>query len=74
MVTPPRLLKRLLSAGQRGRLTRLMVATDFSMRAELALARALRLPWETGLRSCSPCLELVPGRALRATCPWRGAA
>lgn len=44
MVTPPRFLKRLLSASQKGRLTRLMVATDFSMCADLALARALRLP------------------------------
>lgn len=43
-VTPPRFLKRLLSASQKGRLTRLMVATDFSMCADLALARALRLP------------------------------
>lgn len=41
---PPRFLKRLLSASQKGRLTRLMVATDFSMCADLALARALRLP------------------------------
>jgi nucleotide-binding universal stress UspA family protein len=43
-VTPPPFLKRLLHASQKGRLTRLMVATDFSMCADLALARALRLP------------------------------
>ena len=41
---PPPFLKRLLHASQRGRLTRLMVATDFSLCADLALARALRLP------------------------------
>jgi nucleotide-binding universal stress UspA family protein len=44
MVAPPPFLKRLWHASQRGRLTRLMVATDFSMCADLALARALRLP------------------------------
>lgn len=44
MVTSPRFLKPLLTASQKGRLTRLMVATDFSMCADLALARALRLP------------------------------
>jgi len=43
-VAPPPFLKRLLHASQKGRLTRLMVATDFSMCADLALARALRLP------------------------------
>lgn len=45
---PPRFLKRLLSASQKGRLTRLMVATDFSMCADLALARALQLPMGEG--------------------------
>jgi nucleotide-binding universal stress UspA family protein len=44
MVAPPPFLKRLMHATQKGRLTRLMVATDFSMSADLALARALRLP------------------------------
>lgn len=43
-VAPPPFLKRLLYASQKGRLTRLLVATDFSMCADLALARALRLP------------------------------
>jgi nucleotide-binding universal stress UspA family protein len=37
-----------LHASQKGRLTRLMVATDFSMCADLALARALRLPVGAG--------------------------
>jgi nucleotide-binding universal stress UspA family protein len=44
LAAPPPFLKRLLHASQRGRLTRLMVATDFSLCADLALARALRLP------------------------------
>lgn len=44
LAAPPPFLKRLLRASQKGRLTRLMVATDFSLCADLALARALRLP------------------------------
>ncbi|MFL5344297.1 MAG: universal stress protein [Hyalangium sp.] len=41
----PPFLERLLHASQKSRgLTRLLVATDFSMGADLALARALRLP------------------------------
>ncbi|MBN1209488.1 MAG: universal stress protein [Myxococcaceae bacterium] len=47
--TPPSFLKRLLHATQKGRgLTRLMVATDFSMSSDLALARVLRLPMAEG--------------------------
>jgi nucleotide-binding universal stress UspA family protein len=47
--TPPSFLKRLLDATLKGRgLTRLMVATDFSMSSDLALARALRLPMGEG--------------------------
>jgi nucleotide-binding universal stress UspA family protein len=45
---PPPFLKRLLHASQKGRLTRLMVATDFSLCSDLALARALRLPGGEG--------------------------
>jgi nucleotide-binding universal stress UspA family protein len=45
---PPPFLKRLLHASQKGRLTRLMVATDFSLCSDLALARALRLPVGAG--------------------------
>jgi nucleotide-binding universal stress UspA family protein len=44
LAAPPPFLRRLLHASQKGRLTRLMVATDFSLSADLALARALRLP------------------------------
>ncbi|WP_224362543.1 universal stress protein [Hyalangium versicolor] len=48
-VTPHPFLKKLLYATQKGRgLTRLLVATDFSMCADLALARALRLPVAEG--------------------------
>ncbi len=44
-VASPPFLERLLHASQKSRgLTRLLVATDFSMGADLALARALRLP------------------------------
>lgn len=45
-VASPLFLERLLHASQKSRegLTRLLVATDFSMGADLALARALRLP------------------------------
>jgi nucleotide-binding universal stress UspA family protein len=54
---------RHVNAKARG-LTRLLVATDFSMSADLALARALRLPWGEGatitlLHVARP----VPGRA-----------
>jgi nucleotide-binding universal stress UspA family protein len=48
-VASPPFLKRLLHASQKGRgLSRLLVATDFSMSADLALARALRLPLGEG--------------------------
>lgn len=48
-LTPHPFLKKLLYATQKGRgLTRLMVATDFSMCSDLALARALRLPVAEG--------------------------
>jgi nucleotide-binding universal stress UspA family protein len=48
-VAPPPFLEKLLHASQRGRgVSRLMVATDFSMCADLAVARALRLPLSEG--------------------------
>ncbi|WP_263451879.1 universal stress protein [Hyalangium gracile] len=48
-VTPHPFLKKLLHASQKARgLTRLLVATDFSMCSDLALARALRLPLVEG--------------------------
>lgn len=63
VVTPPRFLKRLLHASQQGRLTRLMVATDFSMCADLALARALRLPVGEGASlTLFHAARPVPGR------------
>jgi nucleotide-binding universal stress UspA family protein len=57
-------LERLLHASQKSRgLTRLLVATDFSMCADLALARALRLPVGAGASlTLFHAARPVPGR------------
>jgi nucleotide-binding universal stress UspA family protein len=60
----PPFLERLLRASQKSRgLSRLLVATDFSMGADLALARALRLPVGEGASlTLFHASQPVPGR------------